>query len=36
VDFSKKEILVIGKGNKARVIPISDELVSDFLKHILI
>jgi len=34
VDFSKKEILVIGKGNKARVIPISDELVSDFQTYL--
>ncbi|WP_333852253.1 tyrosine-type recombinase/integrase [Epilithonimonas sp.] len=30
VDFSKKEILVIGKGNKARVIPIADDLLADF------
>jgi len=30
VDFSKKEILVVGKGNKARIIPISDELLADF------
>ena len=30
VDFSKKEILVIGKGNKARIIPIADELLSDY------
>jgi integrase/recombinase XerC len=30
VDFSKKEILVIGKGNKARIIPVSDELLSDY------
>lgn len=30
VDFSKKEILVIGKGNKARIIPIADELLADF------
>jgi len=29
VDFSKKEILVIGKGNKARIIPIADELLAD-------
>lgn len=30
VDFSQKEIKVIGKGNKARVIPISDELLADY------
>lgn len=30
VDFSKKEMLVIGKGNKARIIPIADELLADF------
>lgn len=30
VDFSKKEILVVGKGNKARIIPISDDLLSDY------
>ena len=29
VDFSKKEILIIGKGNKARVIPLADNLLSD-------
>ena len=29
VDFSKKEILVVGKGNKARVVPISDGLMSN-------
>ena len=29
VDFSKKEILIIGKGNKARVIPLADDLLSD-------
>ncbi|PZU81211.1 MAG: integrase [Chryseobacterium sp.] len=34
VDFSKKEILVIGKGNKARVIPISDELISDYQTYL--
>lgn len=30
VDFSKKEVLVIGKGNKARIIPVSEELLSDY------
>lgn len=30
VDFKKKEIMVIGKGNKARIIPIADELLSDY------
>ncbi len=34
VDFSKKEMLVIGKGNKARVIPISDELLSDYQTYL--
>ncbi len=36
VDFSKKEILVIGKGNKARIIPISDELLSDYKTYLAI
>lgn len=30
VDFSKKEIRIDGKGNKMRVIPISEELLVDF------
>jgi Site-specific recombinase XerD len=34
VDFSKKEMLVIGKGNKARVIPLSDELLSDYQTYL--
>lgn len=34
VDFSKKEILVIGKGNKARIIPIADELLSDYQTYL--
>lgn len=34
VDFSKKEILVIGKGNKARIIPIADELISDYQTYL--
>lgn len=36
VDFSKREIKVIGKGNKARVIPVSDELVTLFKDYLLI
>ena len=34
VDFSKKEILVIGKGNKARIIPIADGLLSDYQTYL--
>lgn len=34
VDFSKKEILVIGKGNKARVIPVSDDLLKDYQTYL--
>lgn len=34
VDFSKKEILVVGKGNKARIIPIADELLSDYQTYL--
>ena len=30
VDFSKKEIKVIGKGNKSRIIPISEKLIRSF------
>ncbi|MCG2792994.1 MAG: tyrosine-type recombinase/integrase [Weeksellaceae bacterium] len=36
VDFSKKEILVIGKGNKARVIPVAEELLSDFKTYLAV
>ena len=35
-DFSKREIKVIGKGNKARIIPVSDELVTLFKDYLLI
>lgn len=34
VDLSKKELKVIGKGNKERFIPISDELCEDFKKYL--
>lgn len=34
VDFSKKEMLVVGKGNKARVIPVSDGLLSDYQTYL--
>lgn len=33
VDYSKLEIKVIGKGNKARIIPISEKLAADFKKY---
>ncbi|MDL1912937.1 MAG: integrase [Bergeyella sp.] len=33
VDFSKREIKIIGKGNKTRVIPISDELAKYFYEY---
>lgn len=36
VDFSKGEIKVIGKGNKARVIPISEKLSSLMAEYLLI
>lgn len=32
VDFSKKELRVIGKGNKTRIIPVSDELLKNLEK----
>ena len=34
VDFSKKELKVIGKGNKSRVIPISENLINNFKKYL--
>ncbi len=33
VDLSKREIKVIGKGNKARIIPIAQNLAADFEKY---
>ena len=35
VDFSKKELKVIGKGNKSRVIPMSDKLIKGFESYLL-
>jgi integrase/recombinase XerC len=34
VDFSNKELKVIGKGNKTRIIPVSDQLIADFEKYL--
>ncbi len=34
VDFSKKEIKVVGKGNKSRVIPISEKLIENFKNYL--
>lgn len=34
VDFSKKEIKVIGKGNKSRIIPVSDKLIKGFEQYL--
>ncbi len=34
VDFSKKEMKVIGKGNKSRIIPLSEKLLEDFKKYL--
>ena len=34
VDFSTLEIKVVGKGNKARIIPISEKLAADFRKYL--
>lgn len=33
VDLSKREIKVIGKGNKARIIPVAQNLAADFEKY---
>ncbi|WHF53158.1 tyrosine-type recombinase/integrase [Chryseobacterium gotjawalense] len=34
VDFSKKEIKVTGKGNKSRIIPVSDKLIKGFEQYL--
>ncbi|WP_373781737.1 site-specific integrase [Kaistella sp.] len=36
VDFSKKELKVIGKGNKSRIIPISDKLIESLERYLLV
>ena len=36
VDFSKKELKVIGKGNKSRIIPISDKLMESFKQYLML
>ena len=36
VDFSKKELKVIGKGNKSRIIPISDKLIESLERYLQI
>lgn len=35
VDFSNKQIVVKGKGNKLRIIPISEKLIADYQKFLL-
>lgn len=35
VDFSKKEMKVVGKGNKSRMIPISDDLIAAFKDYLV-
>lgn len=34
VDLSKKELKIIGKGNKTRIVPVSENLVLDFQNYI--
>lgn len=36
VDFSKNEIKVTGKGNKSRIIPVSEKLLANFKKYLTI
>lgn len=35
VDFSKKEMKIVGKGNKSRMIPISDDLIAAFKDYLV-
>lgn len=34
VDFSKKELRVIGKGNKMRIVPVSESLLADYQEYL--
>lgn len=36
VDFSKKEILVVGKGNKERIVPIANALLDDYRQYLAV
>ena len=36
VDFSNKELKILGKGNKERVVPFSDKLLKDFRDFVLV
>ena len=36
LDFSKKEIRVVGKGNKTRIVPVSDVLLDEFQDYLKI
>lgn len=36
LDFSKKEIRVVGKGNKTRIVPVSDGLLNEFQSYLKI
>ncbi len=33
IDYSKKELTIIGKGNKERIVPVSEDLLVDFQKY---
>lgn len=36
IDFSKQEIRVLGKGNKTRIVPVSENLLNDYQKYLKI